>query len=41
MISHLRGQYYVFTVKDNQPTLLQDIQTLDDSSFSPSGERPE
>ena len=32
---------YVFTVKDNQPTLLQDIQTLDDSSFSPSGERPE
>lgn len=32
---------YVFTVKDNQPTLLQDIQALDDSSFSPSGERPE
>lgn len=32
---------YVFTVKDNQPTLLGDIQTLDDSSFSPSGERLE
>ncbi len=26
---------YVFTVKGNQPTLLSDIQSLDDSDFSP------
>ena len=29
--------HYVFTVKDNQPTLLKAIQDLDESSFSPCG----
>lgn len=28
---------YVFTVKNNQPQLLADIQALDEKSFSPSG----
>jgi hypothetical protein len=28
---------YVFTVKDNQPQLLADIQALDEKSFSPCG----
>ena len=32
---------YVFTVKDNQPALLQAIQDLDDGSFSPSGDAEE
>ena len=32
---------YVFTVKDNQPTLLQAIQDLDGDSFSPSGHAEE
>ena len=31
-----KGANYVFTVKDNQPTLLKDIQSLDDQAFSPS-----
>ena len=32
---------YVFTVKENQPTLLQDIRDLDDGLFSPSGDAEE
>lgn len=33
--------HYVFTVKENQPGLLQDILDLDESSFSPSGQADE
>jgi hypothetical protein len=29
--------HYVFTVKGNQPTLLADLEALDEASFSPSG----
>lgn len=32
-----KGADYVFTVKDNQPTLRQHIEDLDSGSFSPSG----
>jgi len=35
-----KGADYVFIVKENQPTLLEDIQTLEWDTFSPSGQHP-
>lgn len=32
-----KGAHYVFTVKENQPSLLEAIKDLDEGSFSPSG----
>jgi hypothetical protein len=34
-----KGADYVFIAKDNQPTLLEDIKTIDWDSFFPSGEQ--